>query len=185
MATLLTILLTLSATDVELFETRIRPVLVEHCYKCHSADAAAKKKLKGGLRLDTRAGIRRGGDSGPAVTPGRPEASLILSALRYQELEMPPQGKLPESVIRDFVRWIEAGAADPRDDDPRKDKVNVTPPRSTGSPPANSGRSGLPDNPSLRPRSTRTGRRARSIGSSWPGSSPQDCDRPSRPTPGP
>ena len=123
MATLLTILLTLSATDGEFFETRIRPVLVEHCYKCHSAEAAAKKKLKGGLRLDTRAGIRRGGDSGAAVVPGRPEASLILSALRYEELEMPPQGKLPESVIRDFVRWIESGAADPRDGD-----VKLTPP---------------------------------------------------------
>jgi hypothetical protein len=62
--------------QVEFFETKIRPVLVEHCYKCHSAQAA---KLKGGLRLDTRDGLRKGGDSGPAIVPGDPAGSLLLN----------------------------------------------------------------------------------------------------------
>src|SRR5205809_510714 len=89
--------------QVEFFEAKVRPVLVEHCYKCHSAQAA---KLKGGLRLDTRDGLRTGGDSGPAVVPGDPARSLLLKALRYDGVEMPPGGKLPEAVIADFQTWI-------------------------------------------------------------------------------
>src|SRR3954468_14696059 len=84
---------------LEFFESRIRPVLVEHCYKCHSAGA---KALKGGLRLDTRAGIGKGGDGGPAVVPGDPDSSLILEALRFEGLEMPPAGKLADQVVADF-----------------------------------------------------------------------------------
>lgn len=98
--------------DVEFFEKKIRPVLVEHCYKCHAAEA---KKLKGGLRLDTRDGVRAGGDSGPAVVPGKPHESLLLKAIRYEEHEMPPAGKLPEAIIADVETWIKHGAADPRD----------------------------------------------------------------------
>lgn len=99
------------AEGVEFFERKIRPILVEHCYACHSAEA---KEVKGGLRLDTRAGLLQGGDSGPAIVPGKPGTSLLLSALRYEELEMPPQGKLPEVVIADFAAWIARGAPAPR-----------------------------------------------------------------------
>ena len=95
----------------EFFEQRIRPVLVQHCYSCHSAEA---KKLKGGLRLDTRDGLRRGGDTGPALVPGQPAKSLLIQALRYEGPEMPPKGRLPAAVIADFEKWIAAGAPDPR-----------------------------------------------------------------------
>jgi hypothetical protein len=96
------------------FESKIRPVLVEHCYQCHSAKA---EKVKGGLRLDSRDAARAGGDNGPAVVPGRPEESLLLQALTHTDdfLRMPPKGKLPDPVLADFRRWIELGAPDPRD----------------------------------------------------------------------
>jgi cytochrome c553 len=100
------------AAGLAFFEKRIRPVLVEHCYTCHSVD---KKKKQGGLLLDTRAGIRRGGDTGSAVVPSSPDQSLILAALRYEDLEMPPKGKLSRKIIKDFERWIRIGAPDPRD----------------------------------------------------------------------
>ncbi|MFP6621795.1 MAG: PSD1 and planctomycete cytochrome C domain-containing protein [Pirellulaceae bacterium] len=99
----------------DFFENKIRPVLVQHCYKCHSTAAQANGKLKGGLLLDDRDVIRRGGESGPAVVPGNEKKSLLLSALRHEDLEMPPKGKLPASVIADFSRWIKMGAPDPRD----------------------------------------------------------------------
>jgi hypothetical protein len=69
------------AKEIEFFEAKIRPVLVELCYRCHSADAQAKKKLRGGLQLDTREGIRKGGDSGPAIVPGDAKKSLLLQAM--------------------------------------------------------------------------------------------------------
>jgi len=97
---------------VEFFETKIRPVLVAQCYECHSGSA---KEVKGGLRLDFRESIRRGGESGPALVPGEPDKSLLLKALRYDELQMPPDNKLPEDVVADFARWIAMGAPDPRD----------------------------------------------------------------------
>ena len=100
--------------DIDFFETKIRPVLVEHCYACHSATAASKQKLRGNLFLDSRTGSQRGGESGPAVVPGKPETSLLLSALRYDSFKMPPAGKLSERVIATFVKWIEMGAPDPR-----------------------------------------------------------------------
>ncbi|QDU25302.1 Planctomycete cytochrome C [Anatilimnocola aggregata] len=98
--------------DFQDFEKHIRPVLVEQCYACHSAKA---KKVKGGLLLDTREGIRRGGDSGPAVVPGKPDESLLLDALRYDGFEMPPSNRLPEDVVKRFEAWIASGAPDPRD----------------------------------------------------------------------
>ena len=100
-----------SPEDVEFFETHIRPVLVEKCYGCHSADATV---LKGKLRLDTAAALRAGGESGPAIVPHKPEASVLISALKYESNEMPPSGKLPEAVINDFVKWVAMGAPDPR-----------------------------------------------------------------------
>ena len=101
---------------IDFFETRIRPILVEHCYECHSARS---KSLKGGLLLDTRAGLLMGGDSGPAVVPRAANQSLLVEAIRRQSFEMPPKGKLPDEVIADFVQWIEIGAPDPRDEKPR------------------------------------------------------------------
>ncbi len=101
----------LSAMQTEFFETRIRPVLVEHCYACHSADA---KVIKGNLLLDSKDAVLTGGDSGPALLAGKPEASLLMQALRHEGLEMPPDGKLPENVLNDFASWIRDGAADPR-----------------------------------------------------------------------
>jgi hypothetical protein len=99
----------------EFFEKKIRPVLVEKCYACHSAEAAKSNKLKGGLLLDTREGALLGGESGPAVVPGNVEESLLISALRHESFEMPPTGKLAEATIADFVRWVEMGAPDPRE----------------------------------------------------------------------
>ena len=100
--------------SLDFFETRIRPVLVEHCYECHSADAVAGENLKGGLLLDTRAGSLQGGESGAAVVPGEPDESLLISALKHESFEMPPSGKLSDEIIADFVTWIEMGAPDPR-----------------------------------------------------------------------
>jgi hypothetical protein len=98
--------------DIDLFETKIRPVLIEHCYSCHAADA---KIIRGGLLVDSRDGLLEGGDSGPAVVPGEAEKSLLLSALKHESLEMPPDRKLPDAVIADFQLWIARGAVDPRD----------------------------------------------------------------------
>jgi len=98
--------------DADFFESRIRPVLVEKCYSCHSADA---KSAKGELLLDSREAARRGGESGPAIVPGDLDNSLLISALRYDSFEMPPTGKLPDAVIADFEKWIQLGAVDPRD----------------------------------------------------------------------
>jgi mono/diheme cytochrome c family protein len=88
---------------LEFFETNIRPVFVEHCYECHGADA---KKLRGGLLLDSRQGLLEGGESGPAVVPGDPEESLLISALKHDDLEMPPKRTLPPTVVADFEKWI-------------------------------------------------------------------------------
>ena len=104
-----------NAAELEYFETKIRPVLVEHCYSCHSAAAKAGNKLKGGLLLDTRQGILTGGDSGAAVSPASPQDSLLLGALTHEDFEMPPSGKLSLKVIDDFRVWIQRGAFDPRD----------------------------------------------------------------------
>ena len=100
---------------LDFFEAKIRPELVTHCYECHSAGAVGKNKLKGALLLDSRDGIRKGGDSGPAVVPGKPDESLLLSALTHDSFKMPPKGKLPDELIGHFRKWIEMGAPDPRD----------------------------------------------------------------------
>jgi len=100
---------------VELFEAKIRPVLVEHCYKCHSAEAQATGKLKAELLLDSREGMRRGGESGPSVVPRNIKQSAVIAALKHESVEMPPKGKLPDAVIADFEKWIKLGAPDPRD----------------------------------------------------------------------
>ncbi|QDU97399.1 PSD1 and planctomycete cytochrome C domain-containing protein [Lignipirellula cremea] len=104
------------AAGLELFEKQIRPVLVAQCYQCHSAEAEQAGKLKAGLRLDTREGLLQGGESGAAIVPGNTRKGLLLSALRYEDLEMPPKQKLPDDVIGAFEKWIELGAPDPREE---------------------------------------------------------------------
>ena len=103
-------------SDTSFFEKHIRPVLVEKCYECH----AATTEVNGGLSLDSRPGWQRGGDSGSAIEPGKPEASRLLKALEYtdSELKMPPDGQLPAETIARFKDWIAAGAIDPRDTEP-------------------------------------------------------------------
>jgi len=98
--------------QIEYFEKRIRPLLVRHCYECHSG---ASNEVKGGLRLDSREAARAGGESGPAVVPGRPDDSLLLAAVKHDGLEMPPGRKLADSEIRELSEWIAQGAVDPRD----------------------------------------------------------------------
>ncbi len=105
-----------SPEGLAFFESKIRPVLADKCYQCHSAEA---EKIKGGLALDTREGARLGGENGPAVAPGNVEASLLIEAIRFhnKDLAMPPEksgGKLPDNVIEDFEKWVQMGAPDPR-----------------------------------------------------------------------
>lgn len=99
---------------IEFFEKRVRPVLVDNCYTCHSADS---KKVRGDFRLDTLAGLLRGGRSQQAaVVPGKPGTSELIQAIRYSEdVRMPPKGKLPEQAIEDLTRWVEMGAPYPGD----------------------------------------------------------------------
>jgi len=101
-----------TVADIDFFESKIRPVLVEYCYACHAADS---KIIRGGLLVDSREGLQEGGDSGPAVVPGNAAESLILAALKHESYEMPPDQKLPDAVIADFEQWITRGAFDPRD----------------------------------------------------------------------
>jgi len=102
---------------VDFFEKKIRPVLIDKCYGCHSEKAQADGELKGGLLLDSRQATQVGGDSGPAVVPNKIEESLIIDAIRYGEdsYQMPPAGKLSHAVIADFEKWVSIGAPDPRD----------------------------------------------------------------------
>ncbi|MDB5295430.1 MAG: Planctomycete cytochrome [Phycisphaerales bacterium] len=104
---------------LQLFESKIRPVLVQSCYACHSTGKDAK--VKGDLRLDTKAGLLRGGSTGkPAVVPGDPEKSLLVEAIRYHndELLMPPKARLAAEVVQAFEAWVRMGAPDPRTDAP-------------------------------------------------------------------
>ena len=101
-----------SAEDLEHFESKIRPVLVERCYQCHGGDL---ERIRGGLALVDAAGVRSGGDSGPVVVPGVPDESLLIDAIRYEgPIKMPPDGRLPPAVVADFERWVSRGAPDPR-----------------------------------------------------------------------
>ncbi len=101
----------LSAADVHFFETRIRPALVKYCYECHSASS---EEVGGGLLVDSRESLLRGGEAGPAVVPGEPDDSLIIQALRYDGIEMPPDDRVSEAVVNDLVEWVKRGAPDPR-----------------------------------------------------------------------
>ena len=108
--------------SAEFFEQKIRPVLAEKCFECHSADA---KSLKGNLLLDSREGLLKGGDTGPSLVPGQPDKSLLITAIHYGDPEtaMPPKkagGKLPPAVIGDFNAWVLAGAVWPESAGPAK-----------------------------------------------------------------
>jgi Protein of unknown function (DUF1553)/Protein of unknown function (DUF1549)/Planctomycete cytochrome C len=97
---------------VEFFEKKIRPLLIKHCYECHGPDA---KKPGGGLRLDTRDGVLKGGGSGVVVVPGEPEKSLLLNAVRRSgELKMPPKSKLSADEVAELEAWVKMGVPDPR-----------------------------------------------------------------------
>jgi mono/diheme cytochrome c family protein len=103
-----------TAEQIEFFEEKIRPVFAEHCYTCHSDKA---EKVKGGLRLDTREALLKGGDSGPVIVPGNPDASLMIKAVRYEDkdLQMPPKNKkLSGEQIAALEDWVKMGAPDPR-----------------------------------------------------------------------
>ncbi len=97
------------------FESKVRPLLVEHCIECHGGE-----KTKGGLRLTHRAGWESGGDSGPAVVPGNPDESLLIKAVRYrdEDLSMPPERKLSDAQIAVLEEWVRMGAPDPRESEP-------------------------------------------------------------------
>lgn len=99
--------------EAEFFEKRIRPLLVNHCYECHSSES---KDVQGHLLVDSRSALRNGGDSGPAIVPGDLEQSLLIKAVRYQsaDLQMPPDRKLADNEIADLETWVKRGAQDPR-----------------------------------------------------------------------
>jgi hypothetical protein len=104
-----------TAEGLAFFESRIRPLLIQHCYECHSADS---KEIGGELLVDSRQGIRQGGGTGPAVVPGDLAKSLLIQAVKYddKDQQMPPEGKLSDQEIADLKTWVEMGAPDPRSD---------------------------------------------------------------------
>ena len=108
----------ISDKDKKFFENAVRPILIEHCYACHSKDSGLSE---GGLRVDTRDRIRKGGSAGPAVVPGDPKSSLLLRAISYEDKDMampPPDAgeKLSDDEIKILEKWIRSGAPDPRDE---------------------------------------------------------------------
>jgi len=114
---------------IEFFENKIRPILATHCYECHSDKAA---KLRASLRLDTREGVLRGGDTGPAIVPGKPAESLLLKSLQHDEAakKMPPKTSLPAGAIADIEKWIAMGAPDPRTGGPGYKRLTLEEARS-------------------------------------------------------
>ena len=104
--------ITPNAEQLEFFENKVRPLLADKCYRCHSAKAEEKEKLKAGLFLDSRAGLLKGGDSGSALTPGDPSKSFLVEAVNYrnEDMEMPPKGKLKEEQIKILTDWVKMGA---------------------------------------------------------------------------
>ena len=103
----------ISPAQHEFFEKKVRPVLVENCYKCHDASAG---KMRGGLAINTPSGLLQGGDSGPALVPGKVEESRLIEAVRYRnrDLQMPPKSPLSDQQVKDLEAWVAMGAPDPR-----------------------------------------------------------------------
>ncbi len=117
-ASLLCVSTASAAEPADFFESKIRPLLVQHCAKCHGDEKATKgKEPKGGLRTDGRAALLKGGDNGPSVVPGDLAKSKLIEAIRYAntDLQMPPSGKLPEAAIKDLEKWVQDGAVWPND----------------------------------------------------------------------
>ena len=114
-----------STADVAYFEKKVRPILAERCYSCHSADA---KPVRGGLRLDTSDHLFAGGDAGPVVVGSKPNKSLLVQAVRYDSdsIQMQPDGKLPDKEIAELIAWVERGAPIPVTGTPgrRTDKID-------------------------------------------------------------
>jgi len=98
----------------EYFTSKVEPLLKERCFECHSHETG---KMKGGLSLDSKSGWVTGGDSGPAIVPGKPDESLLIQAIRYQdeEYDMPPKKQLADAEIEILVNWVKRGAPDPRE----------------------------------------------------------------------
>lgn len=114
----------LTGAQRDFFENRIRPALAKYCYECHSADS---KDLGGKLYLDTKRGLRAGGESGSIVVEGKPDESLLIQALRWEDTEMPPDEPLPTNVLRDFENWVRMGAPDPRIETKEETEEKVKP----------------------------------------------------------
>jgi hypothetical protein len=115
------------AAGIEFFEKQVRPLLVTHCYECHSGS-----EIKGGLNLDTRDGVVRGGDSGAVIVPGEIDKSRLIEAIRYKnpDLQMPPKGPLSPTEVATFEKWVALGAPDPRteptdDAAPKSDGMSI------------------------------------------------------------
>ncbi|VTR95585.1 secreted protein containing duf1549 : Secreted protein containing DUF1549 OS=Rhodopirellula europaea 6C GN=RE6C_01938 PE=4 SV=1: PSCyt1: PSCyt2: PSD1 [Gemmata massiliana] len=110
---------TSTPTDDEFFEKKIRPLLADHCLRCHGTPPAngGSKSLGGGLKVTSRAELLKGGETGPAIVPGRPDQSLLVKAVEYTEegMKMPPKGKLSDQQIADLTKWVKSGAAWPND----------------------------------------------------------------------
>jgi Protein of unknown function (DUF1549)/Protein of unknown function (DUF1553)/Planctomycete cytochrome C len=109
----------ISPEQNQFFEAKVRPLLVEHCWSCHGPD-----ETKGGLRLDSKGAFLQGGDSGAVVVSGKPSESLLIEAIRYESLEMPPDGRLSPENVEILTRWVEMGAPFPGSD-------NAPPPRAS------------------------------------------------------
>jgi hypothetical protein len=135
-----------SAADIEFFEKSVRPVLAQHCYGCHSTGS---KPPKGGLKLDSRAALLKGGDLGAAVVPGHPERSRLVKAVSYAErgLQMPPKGKLPDEKVAALTEWVRRGA--PWPGPARGPKSKVEGPKSTVQSPKSKVQGRGPSDPGL------------------------------------
>ena len=103
----------IEAAEADFFDSKVLPVLQRRCYECHSHE----KKIKGGLTLDSRSGWEKGGDTGPALVPGKPDDSLLIKAIRYSDpdLSMPPKKRLSAEEVAVLTEWVKLGAPDPRE----------------------------------------------------------------------
>ncbi|TXT36167.1 MAG: hypothetical protein FD138_1075, partial [Planctomycetota bacterium] len=103
------------AASVEFFQTKVKPLLEARCFECHGPDA---KVLKGGLSLASRAATLKGGDSGAAIVPGKPDESLLIKAVKYIDFEMPPKSRMPDGEIAILTEWVKRGAPWSKEDTP-------------------------------------------------------------------